>query len=51
MACNTELEMPSDEVVAKSCAMYDPPNSRRYGPLEWPGLLRQVDRTDPDFRH
>lgn len=50
MACNTELEVPSDEVVAKSCAMYDPPNSRRYGLLEWPGLLRQLDRTEPDFR-
>ena len=50
MACNTELEMPSEEVVAKSCAMYDPPNSRRYGLLEWPGLLRHLDKTDPDFR-
>ena len=50
MACNTELEMPSEEVVAKSCAMYDPPNSRRYGLLEWAGLLRQLDRTEPDFR-
>lgn len=50
MACNTELEMPSEEVVANSCAMYDPPNSRRYGLLEWPGLLRYLDKTDPDFR-
>jgi len=50
MACNTALEMPSDEVVAKSCAMYEPPHARRYGALEWPGLLRQLDRTDPDFR-
>lgn len=50
MACNTELEIPSDEVVAKSCAMYDPPNSRRYGLLEWPGLLRKLDATDPSWR-
>jgi ribulose-5-phosphate 4-epimerase/fuculose-1-phosphate aldolase len=50
MACNTPLEMPSDEVVAKSCAMYAPGASRRYGPLEWQGLLRQLDRTDPGFR-
>jgi ribulose-5-phosphate 4-epimerase/fuculose-1-phosphate aldolase len=50
MACNTALEIPSDEVVAKSCATYEH-GSRRYGLLEWPGLLRQLDRTDPDFRN
>ncbi len=50
MACNTELAMPSEDVVAKSCAMYEPPNSRQYGLLEWPGLLRLLDKTDPDFR-
>jgi ribulose-5-phosphate 4-epimerase/fuculose-1-phosphate aldolase len=50
MACNTELAMPSEEVVRKSCAIYEH-GSRRYGLLEWPGLLRQLDRTDPDFRH
>ncbi|MBW8268820.1 class II aldolase/adducin family protein [Caldovatus aquaticus] len=50
MACNTPLNMPSDEVVAKSCAMYDPPNSRRYGLLEWPALLRKLDATDPSYR-
>jgi ribulose-5-phosphate 4-epimerase/fuculose-1-phosphate aldolase len=49
MACNTELAMPSDDVVQKSCAIYEH-GSRRYGLLEWPGLLRQLDRTDPDFR-
>ena len=50
MACNTELEMPSAEVVEKSCSMYAPGNSRTYGPLEWQGLLRMLDRTDPGFR-
>jgi ribulose-5-phosphate 4-epimerase/fuculose-1-phosphate aldolase len=49
MACNADLAMPSDEVVQKSCAVYEH-GSRRYGLLEWPGLLRQLDRTDPDFR-
>ncbi len=50
MACNTELEMPSPEVVQASCSMYGPGSSRKYGLLEWPGLLRQLDRTEPDFR-
>ncbi len=50
MACNTELDMPSPEVIAKSCAMYDPEVSRRYGPLEWPGLLRKLDIADSSWR-
>jgi ribulose-5-phosphate 4-epimerase/fuculose-1-phosphate aldolase len=50
MACNTELEMPSAEVVEKSCAMYAPGNSRTYGPLEWQGLLRRIDAVDPSWR-
>jgi ribulose-5-phosphate 4-epimerase/fuculose-1-phosphate aldolase len=50
MACNTPLTMPTDEAIARSCAMYQPGQSRRYGPLEWPGLLRQLDRTEPDYR-
>jgi ribulose-5-phosphate 4-epimerase/fuculose-1-phosphate aldolase len=50
MACNTPLEMPSEEVIAKSCAMYAPGNSRRYGPLEWQGLMRKLDATDDSWR-
>jgi ribulose-5-phosphate 4-epimerase/fuculose-1-phosphate aldolase len=50
MACNTPLAMPPDDVVAKSCAMYEPPNSRRYGLLEWPGLKRKLDALDPSWR-
>jgi ribulose-5-phosphate 4-epimerase/fuculose-1-phosphate aldolase len=50
MACNTPLDMPSEEVVAKSCAMYDLSQSRRYGLLEWPGLLRKLDATDDGWR-
>lgn len=50
MACNTPLAMPPDDVVAKSCAMYEPPNSRRYGLLEWPALKRKLDALDPSWR-
>jgi hypothetical protein len=42
MACNTELEMPSPEVVDKSCAMYAPGASQTYGPLERQGLTRRI---------
>lgn len=50
MACNTELNMPPPEVVDKSTAMYAPGASRRYGPLEWQGLMRRIDAVDPSWR-
>jgi ribulose-5-phosphate 4-epimerase/fuculose-1-phosphate aldolase len=51
MACNTELNVLTAEVVAQSAAMYAPGAVRRYGLLEWPGLLRRLDRLDPSFRN
>lgn len=50
MACNTELNVPSPEVVAKSIAMYAPGSSRTYGPLEWEGLTRRLDAIDTSWR-
>ncbi len=50
MACNTALNMPPPDVVEKSSAMYAPGASRRYGVLEWPTLLRKLDRVDPSWR-
>jgi ribulose-5-phosphate 4-epimerase/fuculose-1-phosphate aldolase len=50
MACNTELNLLPPTVIEKSCALYAPGASRRYGPLEWEGLLRRLDRIDPSYR-
>jgi len=50
MSCNTELNIMSDAVVDKSVAMYAPGATRRYGLLEWPALLRRLDRLDPSYR-
>ncbi|PZU06494.1 class II aldolase/adducin family protein [Sphingomonas sp.] len=50
MACNTELNILPDDVVEKSTAMYAPGAIRRYGLLEWEGLLRKLDRLDPSYR-
>lgn len=50
MACNTELNIPPPEVVEESCRMYAPGNSRRYGLLEWPSLLRKLDMADASYR-
>jgi hypothetical protein len=37
-------------VVEKTVGMYAPSVVRRYGLLEWPALLRRLDRQDPSFR-
>jgi ribulose-5-phosphate 4-epimerase/fuculose-1-phosphate aldolase len=50
MACNTELNLLPDEVIEKSVAMYAPDVIRRYGLLEWPALLRSLDKRDPSYR-
>jgi ribulose-5-phosphate 4-epimerase/fuculose-1-phosphate aldolase len=50
MACNTELNLMPDDVVIRSAAMYAPGAVRRYGLLEWPALLRRLDRRDPSYR-
>jgi ribulose-5-phosphate 4-epimerase/fuculose-1-phosphate aldolase len=50
MACNTELNHLPDEVVERSTAMYAPESIRRYGLLEWPALLRRLDRLDSSYR-
>jgi hypothetical protein len=50
MACNTPLHEMPEATVAKSIGLYEPGVIRRYGLLEWPGLLRQLDRRDPSFR-
>ncbi len=50
MACNTALNQMAPEIVQKSIGMYDPKIIRRYGLLEWPGLLRKLDRKDASWR-
>lgn len=50
LACNTELVMPSAEVVEASWRQYQPGVRRRFGVLEWPALLAKLDRIDPTYR-
>ena len=50
MACNSPLNEMPESVVEKSVAMYAPSVIRRYGLLEWPALLRRLDKRDPSFR-
>jgi ribulose-5-phosphate 4-epimerase/fuculose-1-phosphate aldolase len=50
MACNTELNHPSPEVVRLTNERYLPGQRRNITELEWPAMLRMLDRRDPGFR-
>lgn len=58
MACNTELNMPSEQSVKNAnvqlsvnmAAGYAGRATPPFGILEWPALLRRMDRKDPSFR-
>ncbi|VCU69878.1 Decarboxylase NovR [Pigmentiphaga humi] len=59
LASGRELTLPSPDLAAKiSAAGFRPPGTRRsdgtvspLGNLEWPALLRMLDRTDPSYRN
>ena len=50
MACNTKLHLPSQDVIEKTHHLYKPETRRRWGPLEWPALLRMLERRDPSYK-
>lgn len=50
LSCNTELQMPSQDVVDAAYRMYLPETRRRFGVLEWPALLAKLDKIDPSYR-
>jgi ribulose-5-phosphate 4-epimerase/fuculose-1-phosphate aldolase len=51
MACNTELKYPTPEVIAKTAHLYKPGTRRPYGEMEWPAMLRFLDRRDASYRN
>ena len=50
MACNAKLRLPQKEVIELTAHQYRPETRRPFGILEWPGLLRMLDRKHPGFR-
>ncbi|WP_174247342.1 class II aldolase/adducin family protein, partial [Acidisphaera sp. L21] len=50
MAANTELTYPAQDVVDLSVHQYQPKTRRPFGLLEWPAMLRYLDRRDPSWR-
>ncbi len=50
MSCGTELITPPAEVIARTNHLYHRNTRRPWGVLEWPGLLRMLDRRDASYR-
>ncbi|NYT37361.1 class II aldolase/adducin family protein [Allopusillimonas soli] len=44
-----EINMPSQEVIDKTHYLYLPTTRRRFGLLEWPAMLRYLDRRNPGY--
>jgi ribulose-5-phosphate 4-epimerase/fuculose-1-phosphate aldolase len=50
MACQTPFQEVSKPVLEETWNNYQPSTRRPYGLMEWPALLRKLDRMDPSFR-
>ena len=50
MACNTPLRKVAQPIVEATWNQYQPGTRRPYGVMEWPALLRKLDRIDPSYR-
>jgi ribulose-5-phosphate 4-epimerase/fuculose-1-phosphate aldolase len=58
MACNGELSLPREDVIARANAQLTiapTPDAkgrkRAHGSLEWPALNRMLDRRDPSYKN
>jgi ribulose-5-phosphate 4-epimerase/fuculose-1-phosphate aldolase len=50
MSCNSPLRQVSQPVMQATWNNYQPGTRRPYGVMEWPALLRKLDRIDPGYR-
>jgi hypothetical protein len=50
MACNTPLVRPPQPVLESTWNNYQRGTRRPYGLMEWPALLRKLDRLDPAYK-
>lgn len=51
LSCNTEIQLPPTEVVDYTRHQMNPGTRRRWGLLEWPALLRKLDKVDPSYKN
>jgi ribulose-5-phosphate 4-epimerase/fuculose-1-phosphate aldolase len=50
MACNTPFSKVPENVLEETWDNYQPGTRRPYGVMEWPALLRKLDRMDPSYK-
>jgi ribulose-5-phosphate 4-epimerase/fuculose-1-phosphate aldolase len=50
LSANDEVIVPPEDVVEHTHHLYKPTTRRPFGVLEWPALLRQLDRRDTSYR-
>jgi ribulose-5-phosphate 4-epimerase/fuculose-1-phosphate aldolase len=50
MAANSPYAKVPQQVLEETWNNYQPGTRRPYGVMEWPALLRQLDRIDPGYR-
>lgn len=50
MSCNSPLRPVPRHVLEETWNNYQPGTRRPYGLMEWPALLRKLDRLDPGYR-
>lgn len=50
MSCNSKLVEVPEDILAATHELYQSQKSQPLGVLDWPALLRKLDRIDPSFR-
>jgi ribulose-5-phosphate 4-epimerase/fuculose-1-phosphate aldolase len=50
MACNAKFVEVPPRVLEETWSNYQPQTRRPFGVMEWPALLRKLDRIDPSYR-
>ena len=50
LSCNTELSLPPRATIEAANKLYQPGVRRRFGLMEWPALLKKLDKLDPSYR-
>ena len=50
MACGAEINHPSQAIVDKTFNLYQPHVRRPFGLMEWPAMLRYLDRRDASYK-